>query len=66
MFQKFEDLKSTLRFFRYNPHSIPGIRAFLCRMGRHDYEATSLNLTETGAILRCFYCQHKKNSFFCE
>jgi hypothetical protein len=62
----FEDVLSTLRFFRYNPHSIPGIRNLLCKLGRHDFEAEKLNGTETGVILRCFYCEHKKNSFFTE
>ena len=65
MFQKFNDLKATLMFFRHNPHSIPGIRDLLCKMGRHDYEAISLSdFNLSGCILECFYCQRRKTSHF--
>jgi hypothetical protein len=57
-----EYLTSTLKFFKYNPHAIPGIEQLLCKMGRHDYEVHSVDRTSNKVLLECFYCLHKKSS----
>ena len=56
-----EDVKASLRYYKYNVHSIPGISHLLCRIGRHDYEVLDAGLAY--AILECFYCGHKKTSY---
>jgi hypothetical protein len=56
----------TFGFYQSNPHSIPGIRELLCKMGRHDYEARKIRYNRKGAPdgleLECLYCEHKKSS----
>jgi hypothetical protein len=61
-YENWEDFMSTVNFFRFNPHSIPGICQLLCKMGRHDYEAAELDKEKKSVILECFYCQRRKSS----
>ncbi len=63
--QKWDDFIHSMSFYRFNPHSLPIIRNVLCKMGRHDYEASSIKLLPDGkswVLLECFYCLHKKKS----
>lgn len=57
----FADRIAELRFYKYNPHSIPGVRQLLCKMGRHDYEAVGVD-SDRCVLLRCFYCERPKRS----
>lgn len=57
---KLTSWKSTLLFYRFNPHAIPGIKQLLCKMGRHDYMAEEIK--ENGVILTCFYCERQRLS----
>lgn len=52
-----------LHFFRHrtNWHKLPGVRRFLCWIGRHDFEFTRLE--GQGAVLTCFYCERERRSF---
>ena len=57
-----DNLRYTLKFYKFNPHSIPGVSHLLCKIGRHDYEAVGLDLKKKYIMLECFYCFHRKNS----
>ena len=57
-----EYIISTFKFFRYNPHAIPGIDKIICALGRHDYEVHSFDSANKKVLLECFYCLHKKSS----
>jgi len=59
---KWDNFIGSLRFYRYNIHSIPLISNLLCKIGRHDFEAMSGN--SSFALLECFYCEHKKRSHY--
>lgn len=56
-----DDFMATVHFYKFNPHSIPGIAQLLCKLGRHDYEAYSITLPNR-VTLECFYCGKKKGS----
>jgi hypothetical protein len=58
-----DDFMSTVNFFRFNPHSIPGIVQLLCKMGRHDYLPTEI-LGHNYVMLECFYCGKEKACTF--
>ena len=60
--QKWDDFIYSINFYRFNPHSIPIIRNLLCKMGRHDYEASSISPDRKWVLLECFYCLRKKKS----
>lgn len=60
---KWNDFKANLNFYRFNPHSIPFVSKLLCKMGRHDFELMKV-LDKDSVVLECFYCLHKKTSFF--
>ena len=61
-YHDWDDFMSTVNFFRFNPHALPGIRQLLCKMGRHDYMPISAlsNYVE----LECFYCLRRKGCTF--
>jgi hypothetical protein len=45
-------------------HKAPIVRSILCRIGRHDFEAVSI---EGGYVkLECFYCLHQRKSWIRE
>lgn len=56
-------LKERYSYLRYNTnwHKHPWLSAIMCWFGRHDYEARFI--AEDSAMLECFYCLHRKNSF---
>jgi hypothetical protein len=58
---KWEDIKSTFYFYRFNPHSIPLISKLLCKMGRHDFELMKV-INGKSVVLECFYCLREKRS----
>jgi len=53
-----------------NIHKKRFIRELLCKIGRHDYEAVSIERPIGGGghycRLECFYCEHQKKSFIRE
>lgn len=57
-----DSFMSTVNFYRFNPHSTPGIAQLLCKLGRHDYEAVEVDRVHYSVILECFYCCHRKGS----
>lgn len=59
--KSWDDIKATLYFYRFNPHSIPFIKSLFCKMGRHDFELMKV-LNNHSATLECFYCSNKKTS----
>lgn len=61
-FQSWDNFLGTLKFFRYNPHSIPGLSDLMCKLGRHDYQVSSVNRRARLVMLECFYCLHRKQT----
>jgi len=48
-----------LRFID-NWHKYPPVSKILCKIGRHDYEPSSVE--GKWVMLYCFYCGHRKKS----
>lgn len=61
-YPQWDDLKHSITFYRWNPHSIPVVSNLLCKLGRHDYEPLYLNKDKKSIVLECFYCQRRKVS----
>lgn len=64
---KLYDIIDTIAFYgtRTNIHKIRPISKLMCYLGRHDYEiAPDANRYSTHIEIECFYCGHKKASYY--